>query len=181
MDYQSQFRAFYDPNLRTEASFSLPGVQYGAGGGGAGGMDIDSLLRTVWGYKQRAAAAEAAREMDAYEQRAALARSYEQEKEAEARRLAEEDRRRMLQASIDGARALHSAYGGAQTWNPARTIADFYEYGAGNPQGRGGGGSATSSAKISDFADERAKAEAEWLAKMKAERSHTPASASDRY
>lgn len=74
-DYQSQFRAFYDPNLRTEANISLPGVGYGEGSGG-GGIDIDSILRTVWGYKQRAAAAEAAR------QEAAAAAAAERQREA---------------------------------------------------------------------------------------------------
>ena len=49
-------------------------------------------------------------------------------------------RRTALNASVGRARSQQSQYGGATPFNPSGAVADFYEYGAGHPQGRGGGG-----------------------------------------
>jgi len=58
-------------------------------------------------------------------------------------RAAETERRVALQAGVDRARELHSRYNSAAVpFTPSGAIADYYEYGAGNPQGRGGGGDA---------------------------------------
>jgi hypothetical protein len=57
-------------------------------------------------------------------------------------RAAETERRVALQAGVSRNKALHSAYGSPTPFYADSSIADFYEYGAGNPQGRGGGGDA---------------------------------------
>lgn len=55
---------------------------------------------------------------------------------------ARNDERSRLNASINRTRAQVGSVPSATGFDPSGTIADYYEYGAGNPQGRGGGGSA---------------------------------------
>ncbi len=59
--------------------------------------------------------------------------------------------RTALNASVGRARAQQSQHGAPVGFNPSGAVADFYEYGAGNPQGRGGGGS-VASGRVSDTA-----------------------------
>jgi hypothetical protein len=69
----------------------------------------------------------------------ALLRAREQEAEDEL--AARERERSRVLASVDRARTMQTTYGGPTGFTPAGTLGDYYEYGAGNPAGRGGGGS----------------------------------------
>lgn len=69
--------------------------------------------------------------------------------EEDALEKAEIQRRVALQSGVDRSRALQSQYGGPTPFNPAGSVADYYEYGqgaAGAGQSRGGG----STERVSD-------------------------------
>lgn len=86
-------------------------------------------------------------------------RFFRPQKEARARHdasmagyTADQAERTRLQASVDRARAQHATQGNAWGFDPRGAVADYYEYGAGNPAGRGGGGNAPGGA-VSDTVD----------------------------
>jgi hypothetical protein len=88
----------------------------------------------------------------AYQQAVEQQRELERGRKAEsdAARIADDQRRMALQASVNRVHTLNATYGGATPFNPSGALADYYEYGAGNPQGRGGGGDAAGRAPVSD-------------------------------
>lgn len=141
----------------------------GSGGGaGGGGYGLDAQMSAMsnfdpatWINIQRQDARDLAQaRLDRGEGQAARDRAYAEQQAQAARSRAAEERMRMERAQRQAATAAqmqqrtgllssvaraqeqhNSIMNQAHPFNPTGAVADYYDYGAGNPQGRGGGGS----------------------------------------
>jgi hypothetical protein len=113
--------------------------------------------------QQQAEEASAARKTEAYYSKRRI--DAEERRRIDEARIAEQQRRAGLQASV-ARNALKTGYGmSAIPYTPDADIADYYTYGAGNPQGRGGGADSRGQGAADDsHAWENQQARDKWMA-----------------
>jgi len=113
--------------------------------------------------QQQAEEASAARKTEAYYSKRRI--DAEERRRIDEARIAEDRRRYAVQAEVARNVGRSSTYNGAAPFTPEATIADYYTYGAGNPQGRGGGADSRGQGAADDsHAWENQRARDKWMA-----------------